>query len=776
MAVNEIRYKGVSYATDDDIKVPSGVLYEAKALRSDSLEANSLTVTVFSNDKAIMGFAKNDKVEYFRDGRRVGVYYLQTVERVGSDAYTLSALSALGRLITMRHVGGIYTGQTVAEVVPQICGPVPVMIESVYASRKLYGYLPYSNPDTRTGNGRSARDNLSQVLFAIGAALGTDEDGVMRVEKLWDGVSCAITADQINEDSCSTVYETPVSAVEVTEHQWVQNQDETTLFDGTAEEGTLVTFDEPAHDLTAEGFTITEQGDNYAVLSAGSGTLTGKGYTHLTRIVRRTVTEGAEENVVAITDATLVSLTNSVDVANRMADYYSHRETIQVDVEPGAEHAGSVVQIYHPWDKEMVQACVESRETVISGILNSQTRALVGFTPQQPETAEYFDERVILTGSGEWTAPENVTTITAVLIGGAQGGHCGHGGNPAELKSVTITSAIFTTPYYITDKWAFGGKGGVGGDPGSGGKILQATLDVSPLQKISFSCGVGGVGAIFDSDDRENTPNTPGASGTDTVFGSLSSSSGSASDIGYTDPVTGEVFASKGDQGIAGGDGAGMNPENVDKEEGQVRLAPLLAASVVDEDGHVWNGGNTRLSDNGIIEITSDDEQSFTGSLSEGFCGGAVGYNCGSGAAAGSDGTAGATAGTLRLVSSPSSSMPKTSITVTAKASASVPGADATLIPKKPAVYGKGGRGGYGGGGDGATGIAETWHGGSKSGTINHYAGSVRTTGSNGAQGGPGGDGCIILYYRRPKAVQSGPLVTSDGKWLLDSLDRRVIV
>lgn len=72
MAVNEIRYKGVSYATDDDIKVPSGILYEVKALRSDSLEPNSLTVTVFSNDKAIMGFAKNDKVEYFRDGRPGG--------------------------------------------------------------------------------------------------------------------------------------------------------------------------------------------------------------------------------------------------------------------------------------------------------------------------------------------------------------------------------------------------------------------------------------------------------------------------------------------------------------------------------------------------------------------------------------------------------------------------------------------------------------------------------------------------------------------------------
>ena len=773
MAVNEIRYKGVSYATDDDIKVPSGILYEVKALRSDSLEANSLTVTVFSNDKAIMGFAKNDKVEYFRNGRRVGVYYLQTVERVGSDAYTLSALSALGRLITMRHVGGIYTGQTVAEVVPQICGPVEVMIESVYASRQLYGYLPYSNPDTKTGNGRSARDNLSQVLFAIGASLGTDENGVMRVEKLWDGVSATITADQINEDSCSTVYETPVSAVEITEHQWVKSQDTVTLFEGTAEDGTLVTFEDPAHSLTAEGFTITEQGDNYAILSAGTGTLTGKSYNHLTRIVRRTVTEGAEENVVPVSDATLVSLTNSVDVAKRMADYYRHRETIRVDVEPGTERAGRVVQIFHPWDKKMVQACVESRETVISGILNSQTSALVGFKPAQPESAEYFDERVVLTGSGEWEVPDNVTAITAVLIGGAQGGHCGHGGNPAEAKTENYTETILGSLLQRnTDKWALGGKGGKGGDPGSGGKILQATFDVTPAQKFSYACGVGGFGAAFDVNNWANTPDTPGAEGTKTTFGSLDSSTGSTSDIGYTDPVTGEVFAAKGEQGIAGGDGAGMNPNHGDND----RYIPLKSTSVVDEDGHVWEGGATKVNDNGIVLPSAGDEQSFTGDLGEGYCGGAVSYNCGSGAAAGANGNPGNAAGSFRLVAVPSRGMPKTSITVTASGSASVNGADATLVPKKPTIYGKGGRGGYGGGGDGATGISQTYYGGSKSGTLNNYPGSVRTTGSNGAQGGPGGDGCIILYYRKPKPVQSGALKTSDGRDLLDALDRRMIV
>lgn len=712
MAVNEIRYKGVSYATDDDIKVPSGILYEVKALRSDSLEANSLTVTVFSNDKAIMGFAKNDKVEYFRDGRRVGVYYLQTVKRVGSGAYTLSALSALGRLITMRHVGGIYTGQTVAEVVPQICGPVEVMIESVYASRKLYGYLPYSNPDTRTGNGRSARDNLSQVLFAIGASLGTDENGVMRVEKLWDGVSATVTADQINEDSCSTVYETPVSAVEITEHQWVKSQDTVTLFEGTAEDGALVTFEDPAHSLTAEGFAITEQGDNYAILSAGTGTLTGKSYNHLTRIVRRTVTEGAEENVVPVSDATLVSLTNSVDVAKRMADYYRHRETIRVDVEPGTERAGRVVQIFHPWDKKMVQACVESRETVISGILNSQTSALVGFTPAQPESAEYFDERVELTGSGTWTPPEGTEAVTAVLIGDGQDGTAGQNGEGVSLTGQTLTntsSGSFPS--------ASAGKGGKAGAPGSGGKIFQITMDITPGMSFSYATSQNG----------------------EAVFGSHSSAEGSASPNGYYDDVTGKTYARQGAVGYDGGDGGapGKSGGSVAGYKGGYGYRP---------------GEYTQRMTEGNIRYTQTFKHNGTG---------------GPGAAMGTEVTWGPSVFSVGLPTF----IPNIRIKGSADGASAVPGADGEN-------YGDGGGAGHGGGGAGGIGSCSismsptppsTQHQ-----TIN-FSGALQRGGS-GSEGGKGKPGCIIIFYRKPKPVQSGALRTSDGRDLLDALDRRMIV
>lgn len=756
-------------ASKDDMRLDYCSSFQEVALDESSLSFDTVSVEVCTTTigAQLSALPNNTPIIVYRGGEIKARFVSSGVSRIGPVTYQLTGRSPMGALTGMVHTGGIYTGQTVEDVVKEICGNISSLIKSVYAGVKLYGWLPYAD-----GKERSARDNLAQVLFAIGAYLRTDLNGVLRIEPLWDGTASLIDVDR-SYTGGTVKYDSPISAVTVTEHQYVAGTEVKELFSGTAQNGDIITFSEPMHSLSATGFTILESGANYAKISAGTGALTGKEYIHNTRLITQPVTAGAVENIKSVTDATLVSLVNSYAVAKRLADYYRCRETITNDIVSGHEKPGHVVSVYHPYDKKMVSACIQSLDTTMSATLKSSMEALVGFTPAQPESAEYFDERVVLTGSGEWQVPENVTAITAVLIGGAQGGHCGHGGNPAEAKTESYTGTILgSLLQHNTDKWALGGKGGLGGDPGSGGKIFQATFDVKPAQKFSFVCGVGGLGAAFDANNWANTPNTPGAEGTKTTFGSLDSDSGSVSEIGYTDPVTGEVFAAKGGQGIAGGDGAGMNPDHGDND----RYIPLKSTSVVDEDGHVWEGGATKVNDNGIVLPSAGDEQSFTGDLEDGYCGGDVTYNCGSGAAAGANGTPGNTAGTFRLVSVPRSGMPKTSITVTASGSASVPGANATLIPRKPAAYGKGGRGGYGGGGDGATGLSRTYYGGSKSGTLNNYPGSVRTTGSNGAQGGPGGDGCVILYYRKPKPVQSGALKTSDGRDLLDALDRRMIV
>ena len=763
MSLNTVKYKGELLAEDERISTDTpGVLGEYKELRADALEADTLDITVLSESGTIRNFKKNDKVEYFRSGSRVGVYYLQSVTRVGPKLYTLSALSAVGLLIVRPHRGGIYTGQTVAEVVAEICGDIPVLVETVYRGIKLYGWLPIA----------SARDSLVQVLFAIGAWLHTDENGTLRVQKLWDGAASIIGPGSVHAANIQVKYLDPVSAVAVTEHQYIAGTEDVTLFEGTAQQGDVIEFDEPAHTLTAEGFTVLESGANYAVLSAGTGKLTGKSYVHNRRVITRTVTEGAAENVEEIADATLVSLVNSSAVAQRMAAYYACREQLTVDVNPAAEHAGHVVSLWNEWDKQQTLACIASRETKISSLLKSRTSALVGFLPQQPESSEYFDERVLLTGSGTWTVPEGVTTYTKVLIGGGQGGKHGGKGEDGKQRTASWSEGMFTRYNWSGYLPGAISKGGVGGEGGVGGKVLVETVnDATPGESIAYSCGTAGAGATTDGAEGEN--------GTATTMGGSSSDSGSSSNIGYTDPVTGEVFAAKGDTGIAGGDSGGCSdvsayPNPTVSGCLYVGQGIAEATDVVDEDGKVWKSGAWPLYNNTQQIYGTGNSASADGDLSHGAVECSASCSGPSGAAVGANGSDGS-ASNCRATAGKEGN--PTYMYAYASPGYPVNGANAATAPKKPSAYGKGGRGGHGGGAGGCGGYSATGKTTSSTMTQKTQANTRGVgTGGLGSVGGEAGDGCIIIYYRKKKELQSGPLVTSNNFGLLDSLGRRMIV
>ena len=749
MGLNAVKYRDEMLFENDRIDLDTpGTMGEYKELRADALEADTLDITVLSESGTIRYFDKNEKVEFFRSGSRVGTYHLQSVTRVGPKLYTLSALSAVGLLIVRPHRGSIYTGQTVAEVVAEICGDIPILIETVYRNIKLYGWLPIA----------SARDNLRQVLFAIGAWLHTDENGTLRVQKLWDGTASVIDFNSVDSRNIHVKYLDPVSAVAVTEHQYIAGTEDVTLFEGTAQQGDVIEFDEPAHTLAAEGFTVLESGANYAVLSAGTGKLTGKSYVHNRRVVTRTVTEGAAEHVEEIADATLVSLVNSSAVAQRMAAYYACREQLTVDVNPAAEHAGHVVSLWNEWDKQQTLACIASRETKISGLLKSRTSALVGFLPPQPESSEYFDERVILTGSGVWTVPEGVTSYTRVLIGGGRGGSSGHRGeSPAVRTPKSWTEKFDALRRYVgLDNGVSmeGGKGGEPGEAGDGGKVLVETVtDAVPGAKVSYACGKGGYGGAFSQG------NDAGAPGTATTMGGATSDTGSSSEAGYTDAITGEVFAAKGKSGIAGSPGNGYTWDG-----GKYTYQPSPLITV---DGVTYSAGKDKE------EVEGEDGRGRYNTAPYGYVGYSWRGGYGGGAAAGSNGNDGLANGSGDAYIGSSSAF----ATVTAARGGA--GADATP-PAKESRYGCGGTSGHGGGGAGSNGTAEAHQTTSENISVSQASLTARDTqpapGGRGSDGGEAGDGCIIIYYRKKKELQSGPLVTSNNLGLLDSLGRRMIV
>ena len=771
MSLNTVKYKGELFAEDERISTDTpGVLGEYKELRADALEADTLDITVLSESGTIRNFKKNDKVEYFRSGSRVGVYYLQSVTRVGPKLYTLSALSAVGLLIVRPHRGGIYTGQTVAEVVAEICGDIPVLIETVYRGIKLYGWLPIA----------SARDSLVQVLFAIGAWLHTDENGTLRVQKLWNGTASIIGPGSVHAANIQVKYLDPVSAVAVTEHQYIAGTEDVTLFEGTAQQGDVIEFDEPAHSLTAEGFTILESGANYAVISAGTGKLTGKSYIHNRRVVTRTVTEGVAENVEPITDATLVSLVNSSAVAQRMAAYYACREQLTVDVNPAAEHAGHVVSLWNEWDKQQTLACIASRETKISGLLKSRTSALVGFLPPQPETTEYYDERVLLTGSGEWTVPEGVTNLRAVLIGGGQGGKCGQPGQAATAgRSDSGTSSTsYSTDRRRSVSAQVGGVGGQGGDGGHPGAVYAEDLTPTPGQVIEYACGTGGVGGAY-----EPTTSPDGADGTATTFGALSSALGSYSDAGYYDAIAGETYAAKGADGIAGGDGGGYDPDSGDKANPRWKTYKG-ASGVVDHDGTVYAGYKEPEI---TLQTSTSDADNYTAVDFGKWCATAkanAGRGASGGAAVGMSARKNWAEGSAHTYAHDANSADDKGYAWAAATGGKGSDGASAAAPVKQARYGCGGYGGNGGGGAGGNGVAEAVSTVRTTGTTPDTArctytaswGSSFAVGGAGSDGGQGADGCIIIYYRKFGQVRSGPLVQRGGGLFFDRLNKLFIV
>ena len=755
---NKIRYLDHVFGEEDDIK--KGNCYLVGTLLGDSLSINTLEFDVESDDSTLTQFKRNDPVIYEHNGKQIGIFYVQNIERIGATTYSFSAVSALGILAEGKHYGGIYTGQTVAEILPGICGTVPYEIKTNLTEIKLYGWLPIASP----------RDNLAQVLFSIGAVIKTDLGGVLRIESLWDGISGELTQNQMYEGP-SVKYDSAVTQVVVTEHQYVEGGEETKLFEGTAQQGDIITFNSPMYELVADGFSILESGANYAKVSGGSGTLKGRAYIHNTREVVRDVSEAAEPNIKTVKDATLVSLVNSTAVAERLANYFQWTETIQAPIVYQGEVPGNRVATWHPYDKTGVTACLESADINLSNTLKADETLLVGFVPPKPETG-YITERVVLTGSGRWKKPAGVTRIEYVLIGPGQGGRAGKKGEPGSATTLSFSySLLGINTRYSGKHPGEGGKGGEGGAPGHGGKIYRGEMDLSVIDELEYSCGPGGTGATYD----ESNPEAEGNEGNATTLGDISSDLGSSSEFGYTDIITGEVYATTGLQGISGGNGAGTTAENRENSSNDgFYFTP--STGVTDEDGTFWAGGTTKTQGNTEPpKLDGDgDSASFTGSLGDGYAGAQVSYALGSGAAAGAAGIDGTALG--RFTVSRNSS--KTTITARAYATNGLKGADAAIVPKK-ALNGNGGRGGYGGGGGSSIGIAGTYSGsdGSPVGSYN-LSSTTADPGEGGlpSQGGEGGDGLIILYYSVPKETQNGPIMDRTGRFILDKLGRRFVV
>lgn len=732
MSIHEIVYGDLTL-TDEQIR--EGELYETRALLSDALEIGTFQAELHIEDpaagQALAAFRRNQPLCYYFRGMLRGTYYVEQVQRTGKYSYTIKANNALALLEQSEHFGGIYTGETVAQVVGDICN-IPYQIQHRFSGVKLYGHLPIA----------TRRANLAQVLFSVGAHAKVDRKGVLRIEALWDGVSAAIPEERIFLGDAVT-YAAGVTEVSVLEHQYIPGDETVTLFEGTSMEGDRIRFSQPAHSLTAEGFRILEQGANYAVLSAGSGTLRGKEYVHTTREVRVEVTPGEVSNVVEVTSATLVTLTSADAVAQRLAAYYKCGETVSHTVLHDGEATGDVAAFRHPYDDTDVTGCIKDATVSLGGTLVAEETAVLGYLPPPP-AAGMYDRTELLTGSGTWTVPEGVTSVRVVLIGGGAGGASGTDGEDAPKATVESGFDSWGNTYEYASyvqRPDTGGQGGEAGEPGSGGTIYQTTLQVQSGQRISYRCGAGGAGGAADGETAVS-----GSPGGETTFGALTSAAGARNPDGWLEEDTQTVFAAAGRAGVEGGTGTGYN----------IAEGAVTPGTPVEYRGEVYQPG----ADNAQV---NEDDYSGTKYLSAQANGGH-----GGGAAAGHSGEPGGAPGSATA----------SSTRAYAKGGDGGKGADAVKPETRP-EYGSGGDGGNGGGGGGVSGYALAlarvdWGGSSP--TLSAAVGSPGQ-GGKGSGGGDGTEGCVVLYYSAPAEGDAfGALVEQRDRYLLDKYGRQIVM
>lgn len=538
---NKLTYRGKTYGYTDgaesEDKIMSVSAYIGDSIPSVSLPVDTMTAVVLSEERLDQGAQYGADVLYYHGDDLVGRFRLQDIVRIGKDRYRLDCVSAIGLLLTSYHYGGLYTGQTAAEVLADIVGGVvSYTLDDDLGATKIYGLL---RKQTR-------RDNLRDLLFAIGGQVRKDTAGELHIVPMTAGTPYAITADEIYIGG-SVTGGNPATEVRVTEHSFMALSTDAvvTLYDGeSAAEpmitpkgasvtGVLVEFKQPMHDLSIQNAVMLESGVNYAVISGSpAAVLTGRAYTHTERIVSRRGNSTGTPNIVLSRECTLVNLMNAELVADRLWAYYSAAKTVEADIVVTRQKPGDSVIFTDPFGDETT-GYIADMELTMSAILKAKTTIVSGYIPAA--SGNYYSNVRVIKSSGTWTVPKNCNgKIRVVCIGGGDGGSVGGVGEPGGRGSES--------------SYGTAGKGGLPGTPGSGGKVFSATVPVEPGQQCAVTIGKGGKGQKTAEDNPR---------GGDTTFGPYTSADGFPPNGGYINLLTGEVYAIRGEEGIPGGMGVG---------------------------------------------------------------------------------------------------------------------------------------------------------------------------------------------------------------------------
>jgi hypothetical protein len=195
----------------------------------------------------------------------IGQFYLKTWQNLSENEIEFVCTDILGILDKTPYRGGLWSGSgiKVEDLIDDMLSAVyvPYELDPELFDIDIVGWIPAG----------TYREALQQIAFAIGASVDCSRAWTVKIYKT-----------KIAEDSEATTTITkaekamgqPVSlrqlvtAVEVYGHEFVSSTDTAELYNGILSTGTHeIIFNQPMHDLSISGATITESGANYAIIN-----------------------------------------------------------------------------------------------------------------------------------------------------------------------------------------------------------------------------------------------------------------------------------------------------------------------------------------------------------------------------------------------------------------------------------------------------------------------------------------------------------------------------
>jgi len=548
---------------------------------------------------------------YFSNDNLIGKFYVKNVQRSGTNEFLLETVSAIGLLEHMKTAGGMYTTTTFGTVLSAVLAAgmygtgspaIDYSIDDDVESLVFSGYIPYG----------TKRDAVHKMVYAYGVNILKDINGNPRFTFIHSSPEDAETISSSKIYNVGNVdYERPYSKVSVSEHTYLAdtNVDAVTLFDNTS--GASAASEEVLFNqspiilasLNATGtLTISSSNVNSAIVS-GVGTLTGKPYTHTTRIVEKANALGDVEKTKSITDNTLINTGNSQNLINRLYAFYCPTGRIKKVTNKFVYENQRIGHHYFFKNKygEEETALLSKMQITSTSFMAADAEWYAGYTPAGQEGlyqhVMILDKDTYAEDDGVFTLPEGVTSIKVVMIGGGTGGSSGYPGFNGD-DAYVYTNVTGDENYSVNECGAEGGEGGEGGTGGAAGRVKSVVID-NPAATYNYTIGSGGNGGnavgyrkdtiaeLRAALENENPGTTytdqqiqsmidsesgawsgsvnAGSAGTASTFGSYSTADQDAYVPlgGVYDPINGNYYALTGKQGVKGGKGGAREVDGI---------------------------------------------------------------------------------------------------------------------------------------------------------------------------------------------------------------------